>query len=565
MYKKLKKQKGERFAQTIRNFHNGLLEIPDLDVIVRHAGKEAEPLLPYLMSLLATNDDTVDEAPVSANPFDLLDQAGYDAFYADTLEKQNSISKYFQKDELLCTFNDAARHQYFHIVHAVKKDVDQIKREDFVGKEKREDAYGTSVISIQMLKMGGFISIKNRYNHKVPGCDNTFKSNPDNIIEGLSQSLKDHFNVEFMPKRAATNFLPEGYHMIGEQVFKYYYEENGFFYGDRAWVKNGEIHEVDRSAGDARFDTFLFDNKTKTLKKIDPNSLNSFADDFNRYYGGNPGLNVQKGNLMLDGEVLIGAEESRIKTLYLPEFKEMSELCLMNALSLERFEAPALTRMATTCLTAVNKLEHFDAPKLTTMRGSCLEKAGALGCFNAPELETMGGGCLVNARVLKRFDAPKLTMMGGGCLGKVEALEYFNAPVLETMTRGCLHDVPALQHFSAPSLTDMGDNCISNAPVLKRIEIPSLTEMGCFCLDKVGMLEYFNAPVLKTMRSCLGDAPSLKRFEAPLLTRMGSSCLHEAPVLEHFNAPLLERNIPKSAAKCFTAPRRRSSGAQPSL
>ena len=91
MYKKLKKQKGERFAQTIRNFHNGILEIPDLDVIVRYAGREAEPLLPYLMSLLATNDDKVDEAPAPANPFDLLEQAGYDAFYADTLEKKNSI------------------------------------------------------------------------------------------------------------------------------------------------------------------------------------------------------------------------------------------------------------------------------------------------------------------------------------------------------------------------------------------------------------------------------------------------------------------------------------------
>ena len=111
MYKKLKTQKGERFAQTIRNFHNGILEIPDLDVIVRYAGREAEPLLPYLMSLLATNDDKVDEAPAPANPFDLLEQAGYDAFYADTLEKKNSISKYFEKDELLCTFNDAARNR----------------------------------------------------------------------------------------------------------------------------------------------------------------------------------------------------------------------------------------------------------------------------------------------------------------------------------------------------------------------------------------------------------------------------------------------------------------------
>lgn len=43
------------------------------------------------------------------DPFVLLDQAGYDAFYADTPDLQNSIKKYFKEGELLCTFNDAAR------------------------------------------------------------------------------------------------------------------------------------------------------------------------------------------------------------------------------------------------------------------------------------------------------------------------------------------------------------------------------------------------------------------------------------------------------------------------
>lgn len=173
VYQKLKRQNGEGFARTLRDYHNGLLEIPDIDVIVRHAGHDAQPLLPYLMSLLAVNDNA--SAPVPEDPFVLLDRAGYSAFYADTLEKQNSIKHYFAQGELLCTFNDAARYKKYHIVHAVKKDVDAIKRQDFQGKEARQDDYGTSVISIQMLKTGGFISIKNRYNHSVSGCDNTFK------------------------------------------------------------------------------------------------------------------------------------------------------------------------------------------------------------------------------------------------------------------------------------------------------------------------------------------------------------------------------------------------------
>src|SRR5688500_10966810 len=122
MYKKLKKQNGEAFVQTLRNYHNGLLEIPDMDLIARHAGREAEPLLTYLMSLLPANDDTPKPGP--QDPFVLLERAGYDAFHADTLEAQNSIRKYFQPGELLCTFNDPARYKNYHIVHAVKKNAD---------------------------------------------------------------------------------------------------------------------------------------------------------------------------------------------------------------------------------------------------------------------------------------------------------------------------------------------------------------------------------------------------------------------------------------------------------
>ena len=186
MYKKIKKQNGEKFAQRLRDFHNGIMEIPDLDVILRHAGRDAAPLLPYLLTLLATDDDPEPEPEAIGSPFELLEQAGYKAFHADTLEKQNSIKTYYKKGELLCTFNDSARYQKYHIVHAIKNDVDNIRREAFNGKEESQDDYGTSVISIQMNKQGGFISIKNRYNHSVDGCDHTFDSNPDNIITVLS-------------------------------------------------------------------------------------------------------------------------------------------------------------------------------------------------------------------------------------------------------------------------------------------------------------------------------------------------------------------------------------------
>ena len=232
IYRKLKRQNGERFAQTIRNYHNGLLQIEGIVDILRHAGRDpedAERLLPYLMHKLAVNDEEFE--PVEPkDPFVLLEQAGYDAFHVTNIEEQNSIKHHYAPGELLCTFNDRSRYKKYHMIHAVKKNVDTIKRGDFRGKEKRDDAYGTSVISIQMLKNGGFISIKNRYNHSVPACDNTFDSNPDNIIEGLSDALKHHFNVDFSAQKSP---MPGGFTLVNGKIFKYRRERNNIYYGDK--------------------------------------------------------------------------------------------------------------------------------------------------------------------------------------------------------------------------------------------------------------------------------------------------------------------------------------------
>ncbi len=447
MYKKLKKQNGEKFARTIRDYHNGILEIPDVDIILHHAGRDAEPLLPYLTSLLTADD--CDTTPTPQDPFVLLDQAGYEAFHADTLEKQNSIKHYFKKGELLCTFNDQSRYKQYHIVHAVKKDVNEIKREDFNEKEKREDEYGTSVISIQMIKNGGFISIKNRYNHTVSNCDNTFGSNPDNIIDGLSAALKDRFNVDFSANETP---LPEGFTVIGNQVFKYHKEGNNVYYGDQSWAKDGEIRTVNRSDGDALFEGFLFDNKSKALKKIDPESEDSFADDFNHCYGGNSGLSIKNGNLTLNGDVLIGAEKSQIKTIYLPDLITMGEGCLYSAHGLTKFEAPALTKMSEYCLNNADALIQFKAPALTAMDNHCLSFTFALKQFESPALKTMGNHCLYCSDVLTQFQAPALITMDAYCLYSTRVLAKFEAPSLTTIGEDCLTNINKITKLEAPLL-----------------------------------------------------------------------------------------------------------------
>ena len=51
MFDTIKKQNGEAFAKAIRSYDSGIFDIPNLDKIVRYAGKEAEPIMNFLVSL----------------------------------------------------------------------------------------------------------------------------------------------------------------------------------------------------------------------------------------------------------------------------------------------------------------------------------------------------------------------------------------------------------------------------------------------------------------------------------------------------------------------------------
>lgn len=376
----------------------------------------------------------------------------------------------------------------------MKKDVDKIKRADFEGHERRHDAYGTSVISIQMLKNGGFISIKNRYNHTVNGCDNTFNSNPDNIIDGLSISLQRHFKVNFKVMRED---FPEGFVLLGDQLLKYHKETNNFYYGDQAWGKDGVIYEANRAVGDALFDSFLFDNKNKVLKRIDPQDGDKFTNDFNDYYGGNRKLNVKDGNLFLDDVMLISAEQSRIKTLFLP----------------------ALTKLSYSSLAAATTLTHFQADALTIMAGYNFEHAPAL----------------------IEFKANALTIMEKYCLHEVDGLETFEANALQVMEYGCLYQADALVSFNAGALTRMSDMCLHNVGSLKTFKANALTKMAYQNLRYAYDLRTFEANALKEMGSeCLENVRSLKRFKADSLIKMGRNCLYSSGSLIHFHADALE-------------------------
>ena len=151
-----------------------------------------------------------------------------DCLIVTSEDEKNMIRPYYRSDEEICTLKDPTRHEIKYMINAVKRNVADIKRENFK-KIRREDEYGTSVISIQVSRNGGDISIKNRYNHTLnretgENPDNTFNSNPDLISEGLSSALRQELGVDFYTTIVE---IPYRYVRFGRCLFHYEHEVYG--------------------------------------------------------------------------------------------------------------------------------------------------------------------------------------------------------------------------------------------------------------------------------------------------------------------------------------------------
>lgn len=125
-------------------------------------------------------------------------KAGYDTVIFDDKEKIAECKKYYATGEVICTYNNlSGRMSQYHMLVAIKKDIDKIQRSKI---PQREDKYGTSILNIQIAKNGSHMSIKNRYNHTVSECDSTLNNNLDLLVPGLQAKVLGYYNIASLNK-----------------------------------------------------------------------------------------------------------------------------------------------------------------------------------------------------------------------------------------------------------------------------------------------------------------------------------------------------------------------------
>lgn len=526
VYKQIKKRNGEHFARVLRD--EGLLDIPNLIHIVEYAGKEksdAIDLIGYLRHIQYKEKNLPLLKQVKyTDPIKLLDLAGYNAFYVENLKQQNSIKKYFKPNEELCTFKDSSRYKEYYIIHAVKKDVDEIKREYFTYPQ-RQDRYGTSVISIQIAKDGSRISIKNRYNDTVENPDATFDNNPDNIIPGLTYSLQKHFDISFTIPQVP---LPNNFILLNNQIVRYNIEVNNVHVDNGYYVDNNTIQHIIKDY-EVQMDHFVLNTRTGEVRDIVKNNAEEgFVKIFNNEIAGKKITLKRNGKetiIFANNEEIARTESGNLTALTLNNCTHLSHSFLVHNKTLKTFTAQKLKQIGVNCLPYNEALAELNVPELKNIGDYFLSMNNAIAELNLPELESIGDEFLAENKKLKTFIAPKLKTIGNSALFCNEELVELNLPELESMGGDILAHNQKLRTFVAPKLQIIENDFLDNNEELVELNLPELKTVG----------ERF-----------LYENKKLKTFNAPKLQKIGENCLINNKKLTLNDLPEVMRNTPDS-------------------
>lgn len=559
VFKKLKKQNGEGVAKIIREAV--LLNIPDIVHMLEFAGSnpnEVKLLVPVIREMNQEKPENI--VKTDKDPLQLLKEAGYDAFVVKTEEQKNSIKKYYRPGEEICTFRDRNRHITNYIIHAVKHDAENIEPS---AKPDRQDEYGTSVISIQIAKKGGFISIKNRYNHTVNDPDATFNNNPDNIIPGLSESLKKYFDVDF---NVSESILPTIYRIVNNQIIRYNYEANDVYFGDKYFFNGNSITKLNNDYQYA-LDYFVLDIKTSEL--TNPSGINDSAFKIlqNAFTGKkikilpNP-ENKHEKMFFADNEHVLTVSDGQIVELNIPKEEHIDNSFLKFNRKLRSLNAPKLQSVGDNFLPRNQYLTNLSFPELVSVGNNFLrDNSTSLKEISLPKLQKAGTDFLsdnssltslslplvqsIGSQSLQRFRSsdlyvPKLEEVSDDFLSYNQS-EQLSFPALKKVGNGFLAHNSNLTKLSVPELENVGDEFLSSGLAIKQISLPKLKSTGNHFLVYNTGLKSIYAPNLETVGiGFLASNMSMKELSLPALKTCKLGFLNKNYILRALYLPALE-------------------------
>jgi len=405
--KVIKKKYGENFAKLCRSLFptileedGKLLEILDKTFEPSHFLYEdlvkedcVDKFKDYIYSFFKKEENEIVE--INETPEELFEKAGYRLYKCETNKDVLSFKKYYKAGEQLCTFNDPNRIKNYIIFWAVKKNVDEIKRKNFTN-PKRQDEYGTSVLSLQFYKgEGNTLSIKNRYNHTVDNPDATFSNDLENIYPGLTESFKKHYNVVVI--KTKKSFAMEGYVMANYgRFYKYNYEVNNVYYcPNNIVIKDFIAKKYDKNRYEV-IDYFVLDKQEKTMFAV--------GDIYDDYF-----VEINKD---LKNIAVTKQENDNRKFEITNSKDEKSEIFVDKFNNIIEYTNNYLKKIGFNFLYNNASITKLNIPNVEIIGNNFMYRNKNLSQLNIENLKTVGSYFLYSNKELTEFNAPSLMRLG---------------------------------------------------------------------------------------------------------------------------------------------------------
>lgn len=460
---------------------------------------------------------------VSKTPKELLDDAGYDLFECKTVEEVNSFKKYFILGEQLCTFLDpASRLENKYVFFAVKKNILDIKREDFLIPD-RQDEYGTSVISIQFTRdKNNHLSIKNRYNEVVNNPDSTFDNNLDNIIPGLTMSFYKAYGIREIYDENS-EFQMEHYISIGGEYYKYNYKLNDIYYCTNNIIAlNGKVIKYDPEKY-IIMDYFIIDLVNKKVDVFD----NKLRDSFSEVIGKIKNIEIVRGEK--DKKVYITNEEDNI-----------FELTLSFDNKLIGIKNNMIDKLPNRFLISGQYLKNMEFSNVREIGNDVLYANTDLEHFNLSKAEVIGNYFLANNIKLTNIDLNKTIMIGDDFLKRNIIVESINFDSLQRVGNSFMFSNKELSSIVIPNLSYTGKCFFKSNDKVLFASFPSLQETGDFFMNDAKNLRMFEADNLRVSGDMFLMAnKELDYISLPNLIKTGKLFLAANQIIMSVNLPNL--------------------------
>lgn len=575
--KLIKKYYGEKMMHLCREFFPTLLESPGLlsDLIL----KNFEPSK-FLYEDLVKNEKIYEfkdyiynlkeskkiEKTTTNTPKELLSIAAYDLYECKSEEDIQSFKKYYKKGEELCTFK-GNRLERCHVFFAVKKNVEEIKRENFKNPE-RQDEYGTSVISIQFSRgENNTLSIKNRYNHTVTNPDATFSNNLDNIIPGLTESFEKHYNLNLSNNKVS--FEIPGYVKANDgKYYKYNYEINNIYYCPNNIIIDNFVVKKDYQEMERYLilDYFILDLKEKTIKLYDSSIKDSFLEGLNniekieiirdkktddkeiliKCVEGTTLLKIDKENNIIEytNDTVTKINDNflkfnkKLKSLYLPNVEEISNNFLLHNEILEEIILTKVKVIQDQFLSWNKKLESINLPSVEKIGNNFLMYNNTLKTINFPKVEKIGNAFLSYNKSLKNIKLPSVEEIGGSFLCNNTELEEIYIPKVKKISEKFLKYNNKIKVIKFDFLESVGTEFMRCNNTVEKVELPRIISIGDDFLYCNEVLREILLPRVKYIyEDFLESNNNLKILILPNVEIIGRGFLKTNKKLRHLEIP----------------------------